>query len=517
MLSAVQLKEKLTLDLRVISPVHIGTREGRLSALEFIYLGGWTYLIDEDAFGRFLIGKGPMQVDQFVKQAGSGPISVAEFLSKIPGTDLKQIVPKVNRLAIEGGSPSMTEFRPFIRDGNGVAYIPGSSLKGVMRTALLSKTLFLDGDLLNKVKKRVWDGVGEMKKKRVFYSQWLQDELLASYNLPGARQSPHRDILRCLTVRDAYPVGPVRTMIIPLRFLSRNSGGAFSWSSKKQSGGGILEIWVEAIVSGVFRAEFLWDRNLFERMKNENSRRTFPAAALPEVLGSANQMNSSLVQHEVSFLSAGTEGHGDALQAAKSLKTWYQGRKENLVRIGFGSGMLSTTVDHLFDEELRQKIRDICGHERPGHPAPKSRRVWKGAADQWYPFGWLEPVHDGEKSPAVSIAPPPPELPVLKPAHAPGVTTPDPTKSIPAASAPPPVTPVKRETWKGALLSWSPGTQMVTATFAGGKKAEVKGKEIVPASLHEKLFGRKKQAYAVVEVEPVGNRFRILKISEEQS
>lgn len=514
MLSAIDLREKSTLYLRVVSPVHIGARQGKLSALEFIHLGGWTYLIDEDALGRFLIRRGPMHVDQFIRSAGSGPISMAEFLSKIPGTDLNRVAQELTRLAIQGGSPGMTEFRPFIRDGNGSVYMPGSSLKGVLRTGLLYKTLLEDSDLLDRVKERVSHGTPEMKKKRVYYSRWLQEELLAGYNLPTARQSPHKDILRCLTVRDAYPVGPVRTLIIPLRFLSKSGDGAYSWSSKKKFGVGILEVWVEAVVSGVFKAELIWDRKLFERMKNENPGKKFPAATLAEVLGSANEMSSHLVQHETGFLSAGAEGNRDALEAAKSLQTWYQVKKDNPIRVGFGSGMLSTTVDSLFDEQLRQKIRDICGHERQGHPAPKTRRVWKGAGDQWLPLGWLQPAYYGEKTPAVSIAPPLPETPNLKSAHTPAASTGMDTKPIQAEKMSPPVSTPKEEVWEGALLSWSPGNQVVTAS-AGGKRAEAKGKEIVPESLYDKLRMRKKKVYATVRVESVGNRFRIAKITQE--
>ena len=42
-----------------------------------------------------------------------------------------------------------------------------------------------------------------------------------------------------------------------------------------------------------------------------------------------------------------------------------------------------------FNEPLRRKIRDKCGHRRENDPAPKSRRIWEGPQGQWMPMGWL--------------------------------------------------------------------------------------------------------------------------------
>ena len=68
--------------------------------------------------------------------------------------------------------------------------------------------------------------------------------------------------------------------------------------------------------------------------------------------------------------------------------------------------------------------------------------------------------------------------------------------------------------WEKVGLVWSPGNQIVTANWQG-KHATGKGKDIVPESLHSKLFGKKKRASAnKVEVEHVGNAFRIIRILE---
>ena len=66
--------------------------------------------------------------------------------------------------------------------------------------------------------------------------------------------------------------------------------------------------------------------------------------------------------------------------------------------------------------------------------------------------------------------------------------------------------------WENVYLSWSPGNDIITASFEG-KKATTKGKELVPEHLKSKLFGKKKSATAEkVKVEPVGNSYRIIEI-----
>jgi len=73
------------------------------------------------------------------------------------------------------------------------------------------------------------------------------------------------------------------------------------------------------------------------------------------------------------------------------------------------------------------------------------------------------------------------------------------------------IKPPATEIWDGANLSWNPGNRTVAASFEN-KKATCQGKELVPESLHPKLFGKKKSATAKVEVEPIGNAFKIVGI-----
>jgi CRISPR-associated protein Cmr6 len=70
-----------------------------------------------------------------------------------------------------------------------------------------------------------------------------------------------------------------------------------------------------------------------------------------------------------------------------------------------------------------------------------------------------------------------------------------------------------KEYWPSANLSWSPGNSTITAVFQG-KKAQATGKNLVPTTLNDRLFIKKKPVTACVEVTTIGNKYVITEISE---
>jgi CRISPR-associated protein Cmr6 len=68
--------------------------------------------------------------------------------------------------------------------------------------------------------------------------------------------------------------------------------------------------------------------------------------------------------------------------------------------------------------------------------------------------------------------------------------------------------------WENAILTWSPGNQILKAT-KDNNKAEIKvaDRKIIPLELHNALFNKKKSVTANVLVEKVGNTFKIVSVS----
>lgn len=445
--------EKLTVFFTVLSPIHIGTRDGVLLPMEYLFDGAQVHVVDESKLGAFLMQRNLMDI--FVQHAFSGDLGkkgLQGFLKeKARDTDFKKVGPQVASYSVPGGASNIGEFRPFVRDGFGRVYLPGTSIKGVLRTAFLYH-------LLKRERAQAATGSGhprehtvrgwiqnlknEKNKERAkkFLSESLQKTHLQSWQLPGGGKEQNRDILRCLKVRDAYPMNAkVETKVIPIRFLSKKADGTHYWSKSKK-GMGDLVVWLEAVIRGTFQTEILWDHDLWRTFVKANPRLNQEKMSPKKILVMADAMNQDLIAHEKAFFThKGTADGG-------LVKQWYEKAGESLFRIGFGSGMLSTTVNLLWSEQLRQEIRNVCGHLGGTDPAPKSRRVWVKNDREYLPMGWARILiakqdKTGQEDDHPSPVPEPPTAP-------PRSQTPEgvPPKKTPNAAAPktdtaPPVPP----------------------------------------------------------------------------
>ncbi|MEW6665749.1 MAG: type III-A CRISPR-associated RAMP protein Csm5 [Thermodesulfobacteriota bacterium] len=396
-----EVLETRSAELEVISPVHIGTREGSLSALEFVFLEGKTFIVDEDRLGAFLRDKG--LIEKFVESARNGPLNLKEFIRNQVRPPLHETLSQIEKYSVPGGANDMRDFRPFVRDGMRHPYLPGTAIKGVCRTAVLYDMLAKNAAQERRVQEaatndlRRLESRGKEQAKKRYSLNWLQEDLLERYSLANAREGSNRDLLRCLKVSDSYPMGAWKTKLVKIEFLSKRAIGDFYWSNKKRGRtdtGRPLELWVEALVQGTFKLDLSWDRALFKHFSRENAEVNWPVSSIDDVISALFRMSKEVINHEIAFFHAEGDRRSRgkdqrATSAAGELGGWYKGCSRDIMRIGFGSGMLSTTVNLRFPPELRQKIRDLCGHPRPGDPAPKSRRIWNGAEGKWYPMGWV--------------------------------------------------------------------------------------------------------------------------------
>jgi CRISPR-associated protein Csm5 len=399
------LRETKVFNLKILSPVHVGSRQGSIRGLEFVHHQGWVYLIDEDKLARLLVEKGA--VSRFITTVEQGPVNIGRFLQNL-GVSLDQVLPHLTRLAIRGGTPEMQEFRPHIRDAYGRVFLPGSTIKGVFRTAILYR-LLADPQWAASTKDLVERQTPcQSYRTKVWFSQnHLQRQGLQDFSLIPAMKKigPQTDILRCLTIRDAYPLDDVTTSVVSIDFLSYGTEQGFYFSKKKKGAQDALHVWVEAIDPSsqdkppIFRLDLVWNRELFDHFRKNN--KSLPVRGLEDLLTATEDLNNAIIEHERNFYAQvppsqpqGAFDRGETkspgLSPAESLGQWYAGMGGSLLRLGFGVGMLSTTINLRLDKTQRQKIRDHCGHARPGDVAPKSRRIWRNFQGQCYPLGWIE-------------------------------------------------------------------------------------------------------------------------------
>lgn len=487
--------------LTIKSPIHIGSVEQRLTPFEYVHANNHVYFLSDERLGQFLAKKN--LIDAYVRAVSReghrfrlagffrerGVKVGLEDLIAISGSRSSRIV---------GGASKLQDLRPFTRDGMGEVYIPGTSLKGVFRTAVLFNALSAlkskdPSGFHRLIEESILQDISRKVNKKIMF-KWGAEEWLQGFTLNNKHGSPNTDWLRMLHVTDAYPVRGAETTILPVSILKKENG---DWKFKVEGAGVNTVIWAECVPEGtVFEFQVSWDKKLLENFKKQNTDTVLPED-LKEVLGSVENWSGAVKAFEESFLA----GH--------HLRRWYNGSRANF-RIGFGSGMTSTTIAPLLTDELREKIRNYAGFDRGDAEAPKSRRIWLNDS-QPIPLGWamLETTPVDPKSKTYFHPGPIKQRPATRP-ETPEVDSVETAKPVQRPQT-------LRFTWENATISWSPGNKTLLAT-CGGRKADLQigdDRSLIPEGFHKMLFEKRKGVSSDIVVEKVGNAFKIVKLGKE--
>lgn len=371
--------EKKKIRLIVKSPIHIGGVEQKLTPFEYIHQGQFVYQISDEKLALFLNEKGLIDAYIAAVDREGHRFRLLDFFkdNKVTLTedDLTAIsMGRKTRLLGEG----LQDYRPFIRDGFGKPYLPGSSIKGVIRTAILYNALkvFKEKDpeaFKETIEKRILDKINSdtRKKQKKFISKEINEQWFENFVLGDKHGLPNTDWLRLLRVSDAYSKIPIETILIPVNILKKDR----DWNYKEEGPQRKTTIWIECIPeNAAFEFEIIWDKNLLEEFKKKNRDIKLPQS-LEDVFKNVKTWSADIFNFEKEFLKD------------NALKKWYEENAISNFRIGFGSGMISTTIAILLNEELRKKIRNYASQNRGYDTAPKSRRIWL-KNNKPIPLGW---------------------------------------------------------------------------------------------------------------------------------
>ncbi len=368
--------------LKVKSPIHIGSLQQKISRFEFLYNNGYIYPISENILAKFLYEKN--LIDIYIKEIESlgNRFNLETFFKNSHISLTVQDYERLSngkRIKTLTDISKMNDFRPFIRDGLGHLYIPGTSIKGVIRTAILYNVLKnlkkqnekeFEKKIVERILKNIQNDTKRKNKKKLF--QWGNEEFFENFVLGDKKLSPHTDWLKMFHVTDAYPKGEITTILIPINIIKKENER--KWIYKKENAEHLTTIWNEVVTeNAIFEFEMTWDRRLIEEFKR-NNKNIFLPEKISEILNHIDNWAKDIFDFEKTFLKG------------SRLDIWYEKNKANF-RIGFGSGMISTTIAMLLPETVRQSIRNYAGKNKGQQIAPKSRRVWINNT-QPIPLGW---------------------------------------------------------------------------------------------------------------------------------
>lgn len=357
--------------VELLSPLHIGTgRELRLD-YDLVAYDGRTYRVDEEAL-----------LEQALAEAeAAGAAELNRLLSGRPAPELlspQDYADPVGRLFryVMPGTPSATRTgaKVFeqIKDVHDRLYLPGSSLKGALRTVLAW------GIYTHQKRKPDLNRLG---RGRSWVAQPLERELFGA--------DPNHDWLRALRVEDSRPIDAAgRLSLYPVRVYPTEARG-----------GSGLDIDVEAVRPGTKFAsaisvdEYGFGARAAKQLGWEGRRRWIEG--LPRLAkGHARQR----LLTEAEYFKA--KGSPDAARRFyhRLIEQWDGlGDDELIVQIGWGAGWESKTLgsdlirqdDETFERLLREYRMTKERDRRPGDPFPRSRHLTLRGGQPTEPLGWV--------------------------------------------------------------------------------------------------------------------------------
>lgn len=366
-----------TVKIETLTPVHIGSGNFLQNNSEFVNDNGFLYVIAPE---KLLNAIGEDRLDYWVAAIERGS-SVSELVAGIvKGTSPKEYAKRCICLCTDRILNGQTTLKECMHDGRGVAYIPGSSIKGAIRTAILADLAYGEKELGAKIK------FGNEK----FACSDVEKELFG--------KSPNSSLFRFLQVGDAYFTEGCE---IAMNEVNLNiTEGVSLLDEKKQQ-------MVEAVGKG-FTAEFsiklLNDYNAFAFTKAEARdsviREDYKKIALRRLLdnmasmealfATINKNTGQLIKKEINKWQLEAEKHNDDATALKYVDAMKEmlcivnecRSNECVLRVGQASGWRFTTG--AWTETLKE-FDDIIPMARPknkekyrNYVFPKSRRIAGG-------------------------------------------------------------------------------------------------------------------------------------------
>jgi CRISPR-associated protein Csm5 len=396
-----------TFTVTFLSPIHIGTEE-RLDEHDFVYENGQLIRF---RVTPILEQMDDEQLSQFVE---NGLEAVMDWLRQ---TELWQRAKVYQSPVTRQPNWRSEPIRPFIADPLLRPYLPGTEIKGAIRTAvawwlLRQKNLAaLRQKLLQRLPQHQ-----PSRRELVQAGQWLEQSLFGS--------DPNHDILRSLRVQDSTPVEPERLKVFPVIVAVRTNKG-LQWLQSPRGGEQrsrytddhrqAVANFCECLDGSVSGVKLTVASDTF--LSDGEIERGEAKLSVPEKLGweetkrqavanwetACNELAKEVAESERNWWKEVKDATRDigAKTVAARMERFYDELSNRIkaesdeavfLNIGWGGGWRTKTVVELFGDEAVQEVVSRYELDRGSHsrPFPKTRKVaWRGGND-FVPLGWLK-------------------------------------------------------------------------------------------------------------------------------
>jgi CRISPR-associated protein Csm5 len=403
--------------IKLTSPLlRIGDRIDSLSPFEYVQSGNFVYIPDADLLARELYRRGFLQdfLDRIQNNQDLTPLlerALGNDWAKATGQDDDLLFP--TRLH-KWTDDKITDLRPMIRNGFGQLYIPGSSIKGAIRTAI---TYYLLGHgnrcqvptpqqpsaLELKIREKMQ--APEFQRNKYSHTRFddniLIDPLFTSYQLKykdrfvATRPGSNTDFMRAVKISDSAPLleksvklknGKTRRDNLAIAAAVEVSSHFGDDKAKHRA-----TIYAEMALRANTTFTISLDLQMLSWFQHQQGMK-IPFNSVDELLQICQEFAQEQWNAEHDYWEAIiNNAHRDHPLDFDDIRALYEPEVcPYKLRLGWASGMNGTTIGLCLPDDLRRDIRDQCGIKAPGFDAPKSRRTVANAQGEIkYAPGWV--------------------------------------------------------------------------------------------------------------------------------
>ncbi|MBZ0279421.1 MAG: type III-A CRISPR-associated RAMP protein Csm5 [Anaerolineae bacterium] len=349
------------LQIEALTPIHIGDGRELTLNIDFVKWRGTTYILNLDRFAQWAYERD----------------SSTQWMSQKPGDVLSGNLTEMETANLYDyqlpGEPTHNKLRSFVKTVYAEPYLPGSSIKGLLRT------IFVWG--LYAARNRKPD-LSRLNRNRSWAAQTVERDVMGA--------NPNVDLFRAVHISDSQPLG--------LEALRVRSVDIYPTARQTQGGGIVVD--VEVLREGITaQAKFHLDEYGFKDAARE--------------LGWAGKANwlapGNLVALGKAFAEIRLKQEMDYFRPGEDVKTvrgFYRqlidtynqlGENQFIAQIGWGTGWNSKTFNTLLTEDRRNFVRLVRDYRMTRNsssfdeetPFPKSRQLVRQQGIPVRPMGWV--------------------------------------------------------------------------------------------------------------------------------
>ena len=376
-------------NIEVLSPVHIGSGD-KYTASEYVKSkaktkkGNILNIIKRMDVSNYFLSLDDDKKDEFLMDLSNPNFNLKDFDSKIPNAYMKYRAVNKSKTEI---SPTQ-DISEAIKTLNEL-YIPGTSLKGAIKSAILYNEL--DDEMIQDIAHDVINNNGRVMNNK--YNRFM-DNIFTSpkVQMRGRVTSPQKDIMKFLQISDSTNVKTPTIFDVATVMASFKHGHNEFYSRNKRTHEPTLS-YLETITKGnklTFDISNNYDDGFFRKLGLEDKKRLID---IENIKKSVFIFSRSLINHELEF----AEDYGiNYLHKFYSKLEKVNSMESPVLKVGAGSGFLSTTLGlkiKKYDERLFDKIRQGTRGKTYEYEFPKSRKITQVGG---MPLGWIQLSFEGE-------------------------------------------------------------------------------------------------------------------------